>query len=110
MAKKLYVGNLPYSATQDSLQELFSQIGAVESAVIISDKMTGRSKGFGFVEMAEADADRAITELNGKEVEGRAIVVNEARPMEERPPRREGGFRRGGFGGGRDGGQRENRW
>ncbi len=106
MAKKLYVGGLPYSTTEDSLKEAFSQAGAVESAIIISDKMTGRSKGFGFVEMSsDEEAQKAIDMFNGKDFEGRNLTVNEARPMEERP-RRTGGFSprggsRGGFGGGR---------
>lgn len=101
MALKLYVGNLPYSTTGDELQQMFSAHGTVTSATIISDKMTGRSKGFGFVEMEDADAAQAaIAALNGKDMGGRAIVVNEARPMEERPRRSFGGDR-GGFGGGR---------
>lgn len=106
MAKKLYVGGLPYSTTEDSLKEAFSQAGTVESAIIISDKMTGRSKGFGFVEMSsDEEAQKAIDMFNGKDFEGRNLTVNEARPMEERP-RRTGGFSprggsRGGFGGGR---------
>lgn len=99
MAKKLYVGNLPYSATQDGLRDAFSKAGTVESATIITDKMSGRSKGFGFVEMANDDeAQKAIEMWNGKEMDGRPLTVNEARPMEPRAPR-EGG--RGGFGGGR---------
>ena len=105
MAKKLYVGGLSYSTTEDSLKEAFSQAGAVESATIISDKMSGRSRGFGFVEMtSDEDAAKAIEMWNGKELDGRSLTVNEARPLESRPPRREGGFRerRGGFGGGRD--------
>lgn len=88
MAKKLYVGNLPYNATADSLKELFSGAGAVAEAVVISDKMSGRSKGFGFVEMStEEEAQKAIEMFNGKEYEGRALKVNEARPLEERPRR-----------------------
>lgn len=99
MAKKLYVGGLSYSTTQETLKDTFSQAGTVESAVVIIDKMTGRSKGFGFVEMAaDEDAQKAIDMFNGKELDGRNLTVNEARPMETRPPR-EGGFR-GGFGGG----------
>ncbi len=102
MAKKLYVGGLSYSSTEDALKDTFSQAGTVESAVIITDKMSGRSKGFGFVEMStDEEAQKAIEMFNGKELDGRAITVNEARPMEARPPRREGGFNRGrGFGGG----------
>lgn len=95
MGKKLYVGNLPYSFTEGTLNDLFGQIGAVESCRLITDRDSGRSKGFGFVEMSsEEDAEKAISELNGKEVEGRALTVNEARPQE---PRSGGG---GGFGGG----------
>jgi len=100
MAKKLYVGGLPYSTTEDSLKTAFAQAGAVESAVIIMDKMSGRSKGFGFVEMTnDDDAAKAIEMFNGKDFEGRTLTVNEARPMTERPPRRTGGgggFNRGG--------------
>ncbi|MDP2638759.1 MAG: RNA-binding protein [Candidatus Azambacteria bacterium] len=88
MAKKLYVGNLSYDMTEDALKETFSQAGAVDSATIIKDKMSGRSKGFGFVEMStEEEAQKAIEMFNGKELEGRALTVNEARPMEERPRR-----------------------
>ncbi len=104
MAKKLYVGGLPYATTQDALSDLFSQAGTVSSAMIITDKMTGRSKGFGFVEMAsDEEAEKAIDMFNGKDFEGRNLTVNEARPMEERAPRREGGFNRGGDRGGRGG-------
>ena len=100
MAKKLYVGSLPYSVTDDQLREHFSQAGTVESAQVIIDRMSGRSKGFGFVEMAsDDDAQKAIEMFNGKEMDGRSIVVNEARPMTDRP--RRGGF--GGGGGGRGG-------
>ncbi|MDP3727580.1 MAG: RNA-binding protein [bacterium] len=94
MAKKLYVGGLPYATTEGELQSLFEQAGKVESVAIISDRMSGRSKGFGFVEMANDDeAEKAIEQFNGKEFGGRTLVVNEARPMEkrERPPRRDGG-------------------
>lgn len=99
MAKKLYVGNLPYSTNDAALKDMFANAGAVESAAIIIDKMSGRSKGFGFVEMSnEEEAQNAISMFNGKEVEGRKIVVNEARPMEDRP--RNGGFNRGGSRGG----------
>lgn len=88
MAKKLYVGNLSYDMTEDALKDTFSQAGTVESAVIIKDKMSGRSKGFGFVEMStDEEAQKAIEALNGKEFDGRALTVNEARPMEERPRR-----------------------
>jgi RNA recognition motif-containing protein len=93
MAKKLFVGNLPYTATSDELKELFSQVGAVESATVVTDKFTGRSRGFGFVEMSDADADKAIETLNGSDMGGRNIMVNEARPMGERPAGGRGGFR-----------------
>ncbi|OHA19743.1 MAG: RNA-binding protein [Candidatus Taylorbacteria bacterium RIFCSPHIGHO2_01_FULL_45_63] len=96
MAKKLYVGNLSYSTTSDGLKDIFAGVGAVISANVLLDKMNGRSRGFGFVEMEDADADKAVETLNGKEIEGRKITVNEARPMAERPPRRNGGFDRGG--------------
>jgi cold-inducible RNA-binding protein len=103
MAKKLYVGGLSYSTTEDALKDAFAQAGTVETAVIITDKMSGRSKGFGFVEMASDDeAAKAIEMLNGKEFEGRTLTVNEARPMEARPPRRD--FNRGGGGRGFGGG------
>ena len=104
MAKKLYVGNLPWSATNDDLAQLFGQHGTVTSATVLTDKMTGRSRGFGFVEMEnDAEADAAIVALNNQEYEGRKMVVNEARPMEDRPPRRSGGGG-GGYGGGHGGG------
>ena len=109
MAKKLYVGGLPYSTSEDALRDAFAQAGTVTSATIIKDKMTGRSKGFGFVEMeSDEEADKAIAMWNGKELEGRSLTVNEARPMEPRAPRTGGGAngfrggRGGGFGGGRD--------
>ena len=99
MATKLYVGGLPYSTQEDSLREYFAQAGNVVSAVIIMDKMSGRSKGFGFVEMAsQEDAQKAISMFNDVEFEGRKLTVNEARPMEARPPRTGGN---GGYGGGR---------
>jgi RNA recognition motif-containing protein len=86
MAKKLYVGGLSYDTTENSLREYFSQAGNVESAAVITDKMTGRSKGFGFVEMTTDDeAQKAIEMFNGKDFEGRSLTVNEARPKEERP-------------------------
>ncbi len=88
MAKKLYVGGLPYSTTQDALQAAFAQAGTVTSATIIMDRMTGRSKGFGFVEMeSDEEAQKAIEMFNGKDFEGRTLTVNEARPMTPRPPR-----------------------
>ncbi len=86
MAKKLYVGGLSYDTTEDTLKDLFSQSGSVVSAVVITDRMSGRSKGFGFVEMTtDEEAQAAIDALNGKEVDGRTITVNEARPQEPRP-------------------------
>lgn len=102
MAKKLYVGNLSFSVTEGSLRDLFSQIGTVETANLITDRDTGRSKGFGFVEMAsDEEAQKAISELNGKEFEGRQLTVNEARPQ---APRSGGGGGGGRFGGGGGGG------
>lgn len=104
MAKKLYVGNLSYDTSEDILKNTFSQAGAVESATVIKDKFSGRSKGFGFVEMSNDDeANKAIEMFNGKEVDGRTWTVNEARPMEPRAPRGEGGGFRGGSGGGSGG-------
>ncbi len=95
MAKKLYVGGIAYATNDDGLRDFFAQAGTVESAKIIMDKMTGRSKGFGFVEMAsDAEAQTAMDSLNGKELDGRALRISEARPMEERPART-GGFRGG---------------
>ncbi len=88
--KKLYVGNLPWSMTGDSLREMFSAYGELTDAVVISDRMSGRSKGFGFVTFAnEADAQKAAAEMNDKEVEGRKLVVNTAKPREDRPDRRD---------------------
>ncbi len=85
MAKKLYVSNLPYNASDEELKEFFSQAGAVESATIIRDKMTGRSRGFGFVEMStDEEAEKAVADLNGKDFQDRKLVVNEARPLEPR--------------------------
>lgn len=92
MGAKLYVGNLPYSVTEEKLQEHFSQHGSVVSARIITDKFSGRSKGFGFVEMgSDEDAERATAALNGTDFEGRNIVVSEARPQQPREPRGGGG-------------------
>ena len=89
MAKKLYVGGLPYATTDDALAAAFSKAGKVESAKIITDKMSGRSKGFGFVEMSsDEEAQAAIEAFDGKDFEGRKLTVNVARPMESRPPRR----------------------
>src|SRR5213075_2551275 len=99
MGNKLYVGNLPYSVRDSDLEQAFGQFGTVASAKVMMERDTGRSKGFGFVEMgSDAEAQAAINGMNGQPLEGRAIVVNEARPREERP----GGF--GGGGGGRYGG------
>ena len=102
MGNKLYVGNLAYSVRDESLHQAFSQFGSVTSAKVMMDRDTGRSKGFGFVEMgSDAEAQSAINGMNGQALEGRAIVVNEARPREDRP----GGFGgRGGGGGGYGGG------
>jgi RNA recognition motif-containing protein len=114
MAKKLFVGNLPWSTTNDDLQQAFSAHGAVTSATILTDKMTGRSRGFGFVEMEnDSEAEAAVAALNGVDMGGRKIVVNEARPMTERPPRSNNyGGGRGGYGGGHGGGHndRNDRW
>lgn len=100
MAKKLYVGNLSYDVDSSSLQEMFTQFGTVQSAEIISDRETGRSKGFGFVQLgSDAEADAAIAALNGQDHGGRALTVNEAKPREDRP-RSGGGGGRGGYGGG----------
>lgn len=90
MAKKLYVGGLSYQTTEDSLGAAFAQAGTVVSAIVIKDKFSGQSKGFGFVEMStDEEAAAAITALDGKELDGRTIKVNEAKPMEDRPPRRD---------------------
>jgi RNA recognition motif-containing protein len=101
----IYVGNLSYNSTDNSLRDAFAAFGTVESANIIQDRETGRSKGFAFVKMANNDEANAVIEaLNGAEIDGRAVKVNEARPREERPPRRENNFRSnsgGGGGGGR---------
>jgi len=110
MAKKLFVGNLPFSMTEDQLHAMFTAEGPVVSARLITDKFSGQSRGFGFVEIADdAQAAACIEKLNGTSMEGRKLVVNEARPMEQRSG---GGGRRDG-GGGRDGGGRKqnfNRW
>ncbi len=102
MGNKLYVGNLPYSFRDDDLQQAFSAHGTVSSAKVMMERDTGRSKGFGFVEMgSDAEAQTAINAMNGQQVGGRGLVVNEARPMEPRPPRSGGGgFGGGGYGGG----------
>ena len=93
MAKKLYVGGLSYNTTEATLRQTFEAAGTVETATIIMDKMTNRSKGFGFVEMSNDDeAKKAIETINGTELDGRTLTVNEARPMEPRAPRTGGGF------------------
>ncbi len=100
MAMKLYVGNLSYNVNNSELEQMFTPFGTVQSASIITDRETGRSKGFGFVEMgSDQEAQAAINDLHGKDVGGRSLTVNEARPREER-----GGFKSGGGGGRRDGG------
>lgn len=104
MSTKLYVGNLSFNTSNEDLQELFGQAGTVESANIVEDRDTGRSRGFGFVEMSSAEEGKtAIEQLNGKEVDGRSLTVNEAKPREERSGgggNRGGGGGRGGYGGG----------
>jgi cold-inducible RNA-binding protein len=106
MGNKLYVGNLPYTVRDEDLQQSFSAFGSVNSAKVMMERDTGRSKGFGFVEMgSDAEAQAAIEGMNGQSLGGRSLVVNEARPMEARPPRTGGGGfgggrREGGFGGG----------
>src|SRR3989344_5904576 len=105
MGNKLYVGNLPYSVRDSDLEQAFGQFGAVTSAKVMMERDTGRSKGFGFVEMgSDAEAQAAINGMNGQPLGGRSIVVNEARPMEPRPPRSGGFGGGGGYGGGRGGG------
>ncbi len=111
MAMKLYVGNLSFQTSNDDLKQLFSQAGTVESASVVEDRDTGRSRGFGFVEMAtKEEGEAAIAQFNGQEFAGRALTVNEARPREDR------GGGRGGYGGNRGGGgggggrDRESRW
>ena len=106
MGTKLYVGNLPFNTTENELQELFSQAGAVQEVTLMQDRFTGKSRGFAFVTMSSAEeAQNAISKLNGHSIEGRSLTVNEARPREARPP---GGGGRGGYGGGGGyGGRRE---
>lgn len=104
MGNKLYVGNLPYSFSDSDMQQAFGQFGTVSSAKVMMERDTGRSKGFGFVEMgSDAEAQAAIKGMNGQSMGGRDLVVNEARPMEARPPR-SGGYGGGGGGGGGYGG------
>ncbi len=124
MSMKLYVGNLSFQTSSEDLQELFAQAGTVESASVVEDRETGRSRGFGFVEMASnEEGQAAIQQFNGKEVNGRNLNVNEARPREDRGGRGGGGGGRGGFGGGGNrnggggrggygggGGNRDSRW
>ena len=125
MTMKLYVGNLSFQTSSEDLQDLFAQAGTVESASVVEDRETGRSRGFGFVEMAtKEEGEAAISQFNGKEVNGRSLTVNEARPREDRGGRGggggggggRGGFGgnrsggRGGYGGGGGGGDREPRW
>jgi len=106
MGNKLYVGNLSYSMRDDSLQQAFSEFGTVTSAKVMMDRDTGRSKGFGFVEMgSDQEAQAAIRGMHGQSVDGRALVVNEARPREERPGGFGGGGGGGGYGGGGGGGR-----
>ena len=105
MGNKLYVGNLPYSYRDSDMEQAFSQFGTVSSAKVMMERDTGRSKGFGFVEMgSDAEAQAAIAGMNGQQIGGRGLVVNEARPMEARPPRSGGGYGGGGGGGGGYGG------
>src|SRR5258708_14021548 len=115
MGNKLYVGNLPYGVRENDWEQAFSQFGAVTSARVMMERDTGRSKGFGFVEMgSDAEAQAAVQGMNGQPLGGRSLVVNEARPMEPRPPRSGGfgggggggGYRRGDGGGGGGGGRR----
>jgi cold-inducible RNA-binding protein len=102
MSMKLYVGNLAFQTTDEDLQGLFGQAGTVESASIVTDRDTGRSRGFGFVEMSsKAEGEAAIAQFNGTEVSGRSLTVNEAKPRENRGGGGFGGGRGGGFGGGR---------
>ncbi len=111
MGTKLYVGNLPFNTTENELQELFSQAGAVQEVTLMQDRFTGKSRGFAFITMgSDEDAQNAISKLNGQAMEGRPLTVNEARPREPRAPGGGGGRGYGGGGGGygdrREGGQR----
>ena len=113
MSNKLYIGNLSFRVTSEDLQEYFSAAGEVQSANVVIDRETGRSRGFGFVEMADEDsANNAIAQFNGTEYDGRNIVVNEARPRDNGGGGGggRGGYRGGGGGGGYDGGGRGDRW
>ena len=124
MSMKLYVGNLSFQTSSEDLQQLFAQAGTVESATVVEDRDTGRSRGFGFVEMAsKEDGEKAIQQFNGTDLNGRNLTVNEARPREDRGNRSGGGGRggyggnrggggggRGGYGGGGGGGGRDSRW
>ena len=98
MSKRIYVGNLSYQTTEGDLTNLFEQVGQVNSVNVVTDRDTGRSKGFAFVEMGTEDADKAITQFNGTEVNGRTLTVNEARRRQERPASRGGYGGRGGYG------------
>jgi cold-inducible RNA-binding protein len=105
MGTKLYVGNLSFNTTENELQELFSQAGAVQEVTLMQDKFTGKSRGFAFVTMgSEQDAQNAVAKINGQTIEGRTLTVNEARPREPRAPGGGGGGGRGGYGGGGYGG------
>ena len=108
MRKNIYVGGLPYAVDDDQLEEVFSEFGDVQSARVITDRMTGQSRGFGFVEMDEADATKAISALNGSQLGGRTLTVNEARPRERRSGG--GGYGGGGGGGGGYGSRGRGRW
>lgn len=109
MGRKLYVGNLPYQTDEEQLQSMFSQVGAVDTVSVVRDKMTGRARGFAFVEMTtDEEAQAAIKQFNGADYGGRAMTVNEAKPMGDRPGG--GGGGRGGFGGGGGGRRSEPRW
>ena len=111
MSMKLYVGNLSFQTSSSDLQDLFSQAGTVESASVVEDRDTGQSRGFGFVEMSSREeGEAAIQQFNGKEVGGRALTVNEAKPREDRGGSRGGGGGRGGYGGGGNRGGGGQRW
>jgi len=110
-SNKLYVGGLPYAVNDDRLSEMFSEHGTVESARVITDRMTGRSKGFGFVEMSsQSEAEEAMNKLNGTQLDGRTLTVNEARPQQPRSGGGGGGGGGGGYGGGGGGGGGRDRW